>query len=88
MNKKINEFANLNLNAIKKKDSFKDVIIEITDKDGNVAYASNRTMAAKGLGVSKQMITNCINLPNKFKTCRGCKIRVVDRKTLAPIENT
>lgn len=83
--KKLNEFANLNLNAVKK-NSFKDTIIEITDKDGNIAYASDRTMAAKGLGVTKQMISNCINHPNAFKTCRGCKIRVVDSVTLKPIE--
>lgn len=82
--KKLNEFSNLNLNPVGKK-SFKGTVIEIIDKDGNIAYASDRTTAAKGLGVTKQMIGNCINHPDAYKTCRGCKIRVVDSITLEPI---
>ena len=85
-NVKINSFDNIKVlinNCIYK---YRDCLIEVTDKDGNVAYGSNITTVAKALGCTKQLISNCINQPQKFKSAKGCKIRVVDSATLKPIE--
>ena len=84
-NIKINSFDNIKPtpNGIYK---YRDYLIEVTDKDGNIAYGSDMVTVAKALGCTKQLISNCINQPQKFKSAKGCKIRVVDSVTLKPIE--
>ena len=84
-NIKINSFDNIKPapNGIYK---YRDCLIEVTDKEGNIAYGSDIVTVAKALGCTKQLISNCINQPNKFKSAKGCKIRVVDSVTLKPIE--
>ena len=84
-NIKINSFDNIKPtpSGIYK---YRDCLIEVIDKDGNIAYGSDIVTVAKALGCTKQLISNCINQPNKFKSAKGCKIRVVDSVTLKPIE--
>ena len=84
-NIKINSFDNIKptSSGIYK---YRDCLIEVTDKEGNIAYGSDIVTVAKALGCTKQLISNCINQPNKFKSAKGCKIRVVDSVTLKPIE--
>ena len=65
---------------------YSDSLIEVTDAEGNIAYGSDVATTAKALGCSSQLIYNCINQPQKFKSAKGCKIRVVDSATLKPIE--
>lgn len=84
-NIKINSFDNITIGG-KRKIKYADCLIEVTDKDGNIAYGSDMVTVAKALGCTKQLISNCINQPNKFKSAKGCKIRVVDSVTLKPIE--
>ena len=85
-NVKINSFDNINVSINNCIYKYRDCLIEVTDKDGNIAYGSNITAVAKALGCTKQLISNCINQPQKFKSAKGCKIRVVDSTTLKPIE--
>ena len=66
---------------------YSDCLIEVTDYEGNIAYGSDVATTAKALGCSPQSIYKCLAYPNIYKTCRGCKIRVVDSVTLKPIEN-
>lgn len=84
-NIKINSFENIKStpSGIYK---YRDCLIEVTDKEGNIAYGSDIVTVAKALGCTKQLISNCINQPQKFKSAKGCKIRVVDSVTLEPIE--
>lgn len=84
-NIKINSFDNITIGG-KRKINYADCLIEVTDAEGNIAYGSDMVTVAKALGCTKQLISNCINRPNKFKTAKGCKIRVVDSVTLKPIE--
>ena len=65
---------------------YSDCLIEVTDYEGNIAYGSDVATTAKALGCSPQSIYKCLEYPNIYKTCRGCKIRVVDSTTLKPIE--
>ena len=65
---------------------YSDCLIEVTDYEGNIAYGSDVATTAKALGCSPQSIYKCLAYPNIYKTCRGCKIRVVDSVTLKPIE--
>ena len=65
---------------------YSDCLIEVTDVEGNMAYGSDVATTAKALGCSSQLIYKCLEYPNRYKTCRGCKIRVVDSVTLKPIE--
>ena len=83
---KINSFDNIKPSASSRRYKYRDCLIEVTDKDGNVAYGSDIVTVAKALGCTKQLISNCINQPQKFKSAKGCKIRVVDSVTLKPIE--
>lgn len=85
-NIKINSFDNIKTSTSRHIYKYSDYLIEVTDKDGNIAYGSDIVTVAKALGCTKQLISNCINQPNKFKTAKGCKIRVVDSVTLKPIE--
>lgn len=64
---------------------YSDCLIEVTDYEGNIAYGSDVATTAKALGCSSQSIYKCLEYPNRYKTCRGCKIRVVDSTTLEPI---
>ena len=85
-NVKINSFDNIKISINNCIYKYRDCLIEVTDKDGNVAYGSDMVTVAKALGCTKQLISNCINQPQKFKSAKGCKIRVVDSTTLKPIE--
>ena len=85
-NIKINSFDNIKTTNGRRSYKYSDCLIEVTDKDGNIAYGSDIAVVANALGCTKQLISNCINQPNKFKTAKGCKIRVVDSVTLKPIE--
>ena len=85
-NIKINSFDNIKTTNGRRSYKYSDCLIEVTDKDGNIAYGSDIAAVANALGCTKQLISNCINQPNKFKTAKGCKIRVVDSVTLKPIE--
>ena len=80
----VNNFENIKMND--KHSRYSDILIEVIDKDGNIAYGSNNIEVAKALNVSKQMITNVLNNPTKFHTVRGCKLRRVDSVTLEPVE--
>lgn len=82
---KINSFENIKPTSSRRY-KYRDCLIEVTDKDGNVAYGSDIVTVAKALGCTKQLISNCINQSQKFKSAKGCKIRVVDSVTLKPIE--
>lgn len=84
MKMKINAFENIKLN--RKKSHYDDILIEVTDKDGNIAYGSDNVAVANALGVTKQMVTNALNNPTKFHTVRGCKLRRVNSVTLEPVE--
>ena len=64
---KINSFDNIKPSNSRRLYKYRDCLIEVTDKDGNIAYGSNITAVAKALGCTKQLISNCINQPNKFK---------------------
>ena len=86
INTVINSFDNIKVSINNCIYKYRDCLIEVTDKDGNIAYGSNITAVANGLGCTKQLISNCINQPQKFKSAKGCKIRVVDSTTLKPIE--
>ena len=86
INTVINSFENIKPTNGRRSYRYRDCLIEVTDKDGNIAYGSDMTTVAKALGCTKQLISNCINQPNKFKSAKGCKIRVVDSVTLNPIE--
>ena len=83
---KINSFDNIKTTNGRRSYKYKDCLIEVTDRDGNVAYGSDMTTVAKALNCTTQLISNCINQPQKFKSAKGCKIRVVDSATLEPIE--
>ena len=83
---KINSFENIKPTNGRRGYKYRDCLIEVTDKDGNVAYGSDMTTVAKALGCTKQLISNCINQSNKFKSAKGCKIRVVNSVTLKEIE--
>ena len=83
---KINSFENIKPSNSRRLYKYRDCLIEVTDKEGNVAYGSDIVTVAKALGCTKQLISNCINQPQKFKSAKGCKIRVVDSATLKPIE--
>ena len=83
---KINSFENIKPSNSRRFYKYRDCLIEVTDKDGNIAYGSDLVTVAKALGCTKQLISNCINQPQKFKSAKGCKIRVVDSVTLKPIE--
>ena len=83
---KINSFDNIKPSNSRRYYKYRDCLIEVTDKDGNIAYGSDLVTVAKALGCTKQLISNCINQPQKFKSAKGCKIRVVDSVTLKPIE--
>ena len=83
---KINSFDNIKPSNSRRLYKYRDCLIEVTDKDGNVAYGSDIVTVSKALGCTKQLISNCINQPQKFKSAKGCKIRVVDSVTLKPIE--
>ena len=83
---KINSFDNIKPSKSRRLYKYRDCLIEVTDKEGNVAYGSSIVTVAKALGCTKQLISNCINQPQKFKSAKGCKIRVVDSVTLKPIE--
>lgn len=85
-NIKINSFDNIKTTTSRRSYNYSDCLIEVTDKDGNIAYGSDMVTVAKALGCTKQLISNCINQPNKFKSAKGCKIRVVDSVTLMPAE--
>ena len=85
-NIKINSFENITPTNGRRGYKYRDCLIEVTDKDGNVAYGSDMTTVAKALGCTKQLISNCINQPQKFKSAKGCTIRVVNSVTLKPIE--
>ena len=85
-NIKINSFDNIKPSNSRRLYKYRDCLIEVTDKEGNVAYGSDIVTVSKALGCTKQLISNCINQPNKFKSAKGCKIRVVDSATLKPIE--
>ena len=84
-NIKINSFDNIKTSS-RRIYKCSDYLIEVTDKDGNIAYGSDIVTVAKALGCTKQLISNCINQPQKFKSAKGCKIRLVDSVTLKPIE--
>ena len=83
---KINSFDNIKPSNSRRFYKYRDCLIEVTDKYGNIAYGSDLVTVAKALGCTKQLISNCINHPQKFKSAKGCKIRVVDSVTLKPIE--
>ena len=83
---KINSFENIKPSNSRRLYKYRDCLIEVTDKDGNIAYGSDIVTVAKALGCTKQLISNCINQSQKFKSAKGCKIRVVDSVTLKPIE--
>ena len=83
---KINSFDNIKPSNSRRSYKYRDCLIEVTDKDGNIAYGSDLVTVAKALGCTKQLISNCINQPQKFKSAKGCKIRVVDSNTLEPIK--
>ena len=85
-NIKINSFDNIKTSTNYRIYKYSDYLIEVTDKDGNIAYGSDIVTVAKALGCTKQLISNCINQPQKFKSAKGCKIRIVDSVTLKPIE--
>ena len=85
-NIKINSFDNIKPTNGRRGYKYRDCLIEVTDKEGNIAYSSDIVTVAKALGCTKQLISNCINQPQKFKSAKGCKIRVVDSTTLKPIE--
>lgn len=85
-NIKINSFDNIKPSNSRRLYKYRDCLIEVTDKEGNVAYGSDLVTVANALGCTKQLISNCINQPQKFKSAKGCKIRVVDSVTLKPIE--
>ena len=85
-NIKINSFDNIKSSNSRRLYKYRDCLIEVTDKEGNVAYGSDIVTVDKALGCTKQLISNCINQPQKFKSAKGCKIRVVDSATLKPIE--
>lgn len=82
---KINSFENIQIGG-KRKINYANCLVEVTDAAGNVAYASDTVAVANALGCTKQLISNCINKPNKYKTAKGCKIRLVDSVTLEPVE--
>ena len=84
-NIKINSFDNIKPSS-RRSYKYRDCLIEVTDKDGNIAYGSDLVTVAKALGCTKQLISNCINQPQKFKSAKGCKIRGVESVTLKPIE--
>ena len=85
-NVKINSFDNIKPTNCRSSYKYKDCLIEVTDRDGNVAYGSDMVTVSKALGCTTQLISNCINQPQKFKSAKGCKIRVVNSETLEPIE--
>ena len=85
-NVKINSFDNIKTTNGRRSYKYSNYLIEVTDKDGNVAYGSDIAAVANALGCTKQLISNCINQPQKFKSAKGCKIRVVNSETLEPIE--
>ena len=85
-NIKINSFDNIKPSNSRRLYKYRDCLIEVTDKEGNVAYGSDIVTVAKALGCTKQLISNCINQPQKFKSAKGCKIRVVDSIARKPIE--
>ena len=85
--KLIPEDYELLINSVSKfTPKYSDCLIEVTDYEGNIAYGSDVATTAKALGCSSQSIYKCLKYPNSYKTCRGCKIRVVDSVTLKPIE--
>ena len=83
---KINSFDNIKTTNGRRSYKYKDCLIEVTDREGNVAYGSDMVKVSKALGCTIQLISNCINQPQKFKSAKGCKIRVVDSETLEPIK--
>ena len=83
---KINSFDNIKTTNGHRSYKYKDCFIEVTDRDGNVAYGSDMVTVSKALGCTTQLISNCINQSHKYKSAKGCKIRVVDSKTLEPIK--
>ena len=83
---KINSFDNIKPTDGRRNYKYKDCLIEVTDREGNVAYGSDMATVSKALGCTIQLISNCINQSQKFKSAKGCKIRVVDSETLKPIE--
>ena len=85
-NVKINSFDNIKTTNGRRSYKYKDCLIEVTDREGNVAYGSDIATVAKALGCTIQLISNCINQSQKFKSAKGCKIRVVDSVTLKPIK--
>ena len=85
-NIKINSFDTIKPTNCRRSYKYKDCLIEVTDRDGNVAYGSDMVTVSKALGCTTQLISNCINQPQKFKSAKGCKIRVVNSETLEPIE--
>ena len=86
INTVINSFDNIKTTDGRRSYKYSNCLIEVKDKDGNIAYGSDIVAVAKALGCTKQLISNCINQPQKFKSAKGCKIRVVDSVTLKPIE--
>ena len=84
-NIKINSFDNIKTSS-RRIYKYSNYLIEVTDKDGNIAYGSDIVTVAKTLGCTKQLISNCIHQPQKFKSAKGCKNRIVDSVTLKPIE--
>ena len=85
-NIKINSFDNIKPSNSRRFYKYRDCLIEVTDKEGNIAYGSDIVTVAKALGCTKQLISNCIRRPNQFKSARGCKIILVDSVTLEPVE--
>ena len=83
---KINSFDNIKTTNGRRSYKYRDCLIEVTDREGNVAYGSDMVTVSKALGCTTQLISNCINQPQKFKSAKGCKIRVVDSQTLEPIK--
>lgn len=59
-----------------------DMIIEVTLPDGTLAYGSDQTAVAKQLGCSQAMVGQHLNHPDKYKTCKSCKLRYVDLSQL------
>lgn len=61
----------------------RDHLLEITDINGDIAYASDLKTAAQALKCTIGAISNAAS--GKLKTVKGCTVRWVDSTTLKAI---
>lgn len=73
---------NLKTKKVTWKRDLRDMIIEVTLPDGTLAYGSDQTAVAKNLGCSQVLVAQCLNHPNKYKSCKGCTLRYVNLSEL------